>query len=151
MSAVLCGVVVAEVIPDPARAWASPVMVFFAVVLPVLGIALAWDRSRRLGHALAGGFLVERSGSLNCSRQFLDVQRIIGWRITATFFQRRAGLVDLHATMAGGSQVFTIMDVPEAEALAIATASVPRLVSQFLAPAEANVRRQEHAMGEPVR
>ena len=37
-------------------------------------------------------------------RRILEVDHVIGWNFRATWFQRRAGLTTLVATMAGGNQ-----------------------------------------------
>jgi putative membrane protein len=104
-----------------------------AVLAPALALLLARDRSRALGHALAGRHLVARSGSLLRRRQVLDTGHVIGWSFRATWFQRRAGLTSLVATTAGGPQAVTVLDVPEDTAVAVADRAVPGLVDQFLA------------------
>jgi putative membrane protein len=102
-------------------------------VLPLLlGVALAFDRARSLGHALVDGWFVARSGSLTRTREMLATDAIIGWNFHSTWFQRRAGLVTLVATTAGGSQSVTALDVPVSDAVARADAAIPGLVSQFL-------------------
>lgn len=95
------------------------------------GVVLAIDRVRSLGHALAGGQLVSRSGSLMRRRTVLDADAVIGWNLRATWFQRRAGLTTLVATMAGGPQSVSVLDVPQDEAVRVADRAVPGLVSQF--------------------
>ena len=82
------------------------------LALPVAAL-LAWDRIRSLGHALVVGHLVARSGSLVRRRRILEVDHVIGWNLRATWFQRRAGLTTLVATMAGGNQAVHVLDVPE--------------------------------------
>jgi putative membrane protein len=103
-----------------------------AVIVPVVGVALAADRVRSLGHALTGRHFVARSGSLYRRRQALETTAIIGWNFRSTWFQRRAGLTTLSATTAGGSQSVTALDVPEPDAVAVASTAVPGLVDQFL-------------------
>ena len=49
----------------------------------------------------------------------------------STWFQRRAGLVTLVATTAGGSQRVVVVDVPEDVAVALAGHALPGLVDQF--------------------
>ena len=102
----------------------------------LVGIGLGYDRARGLGHALVPGppcgHLVARSGSLTRRRVMLETPAIIGWTMTSTWFQRRAGLATLVATMAGGSQAVTVLDVPEAAGIATARDAVPGLVEQFL-------------------
>ena len=101
------------------------------MIAPPVAGALAVDRARSLGHALQDGYLVARSGSLYRQREALAVDDIIGWTSRASWFQRRAGLTTLVATTAGGRQSVTVLDVPEADALALAGAAVPGLVEQF--------------------
>ena len=120
----LAGLVVALDLP----AW-------LLVVPPVLvlgGLGLGHDRARALGHALVEGWLVARSGSLTRRRELLATDAVIGWNLHSTWFQRRAGLVTLVATTAGGRQSVRLLDVPEPDAVTVADAAVPGLVSQFL-------------------
>jgi putative membrane protein len=100
------------------------------LALPVAAL-LAWDRTRSLGHALVAGHLVARSGSLIRRRRILEVDHVIGWNLRASWFQRRAGLTTLVATMAGGNQAVHVLDIPEDEALRVAYAALPELVGQF--------------------
>lgn len=86
----------------------------FAGIVPAAGY-LAYDRSRRLGHALIDGWLVTRSGSLNEKRSILAVGGIIGWTVRRSYFQRRAGLATLIATTAAGRHKYEILDLPEDE------------------------------------
>lgn len=102
-----------------------------AVAVLAGAVVLAIDRSRGLGHALAGGYLVARSGSLTRHRQMLGTDAIIGWNVRSTWFQRRAGLVTLVATTAGGSQHVEVPDVPVEVAVAVASRGVPGLVDPF--------------------
>jgi len=100
------------------------------LALPVAAL-LAWDRIRSLGHALSAGHLVARSGSLVRRRRILEVDHVIGWNLSATWFQRRAGLTTLVATTAGGNQAVAVLDVPEDEAVRVAHRALPELVEQF--------------------
>ena len=102
-----------------------------AVPALLVGTVLGWDRARSLGHALVGDWLVARSGSLTRKRELLATDAVIGWNLHSTWFQRRAGLVTLVATTAGGSQRVVVVDVPEDVAVALATEAVPGLVDQF--------------------
>jgi len=105
-------------------------------ILAALGVAvaaaLAADRTRALGHALADGHVVVRSGSLNRRRDALETDGVIGWNLRDTWFQRRVGLTTLVATTSGGRQAVTALDVPEPLALALACTSNPQLLVQFL-------------------
>ncbi|QZY29963.1 PH domain-containing protein [Nocardioides coralli] len=108
-----------------------PAVLAAVVVLAALG--LGHDRARSLGHALVDGWLVARSGSLTRRRDLLATEAVIGWNLRSTWFQRRAGLVTLVATTAGGRQWVAIPDVPEPVAVEVAVNAVPGLVDQFLA------------------
>lgn len=110
-----------------------PGLFALALVLVLAGAALGFDRARSLGHALVDGWLVARSGSLTRRRELLATDAVIGWNLRSTWFQRRAGLVTLTATTAGGPQHVTVLDVPEPVAVGLATEAVPDLLGQFSA------------------
>jgi putative membrane protein len=103
-----------------------------ALLLIPAALLLASDRYRNLGHALAGRFLVGRSGS--AVRRTFALQRdgIIGWRLDRTFFQRRAGLMSVTATTAGGASAYTVPDVPESTGIRLADEALPALLTPFL-------------------
>jgi putative membrane protein len=96
-----------------------------------LGALLASDRAASLGHAVTGGWLVSRHGSLVRRRHVLHTDAVIGWNMTTSLFQRRAGLTTLVATTAGGRQQYAIQDVEDAEAIRVARTAVPGLLEQF--------------------
>ncbi|HEU5421527.1 MAG TPA: PH domain-containing protein, partial [Streptosporangiaceae bacterium] len=100
-------------------AGAMPGWVWLAslVLLPVAA-ALAEDRYRSLGHRLAGGWLITRTGTLVRRRSIMSAEGIIGWRVHQSWFQRRQGLVSLAATTAAGRQHYVAPDIPHAQALA---------------------------------
>ena len=122
--------------------------------LPVAAL-LAADRYRSLGHAIAGGFLVTRAGSLYRRRDLLECDGIIGWNVRQTLFQRRAGLSTLTATTAAGRQQYSVTDVPLPLALSLADRALPGLLGEFLAPPPAGAPRSsweatsESATGTP--
>jgi putative membrane protein len=97
-----------------------------------LAVALAADRYRSLGHALAGNYLVTQQGSLDRHRDVLECDGIIGWNVRQTFFQRRAGLSSLTATTAAGRQRYAVTDVPLPIALALGDHASPGLWDDFL-------------------
>ena len=103
-----------------------------ALLTVVVGAWLAQDRYQRLGHALAGDYLVLQRDSLRGRRDALQRTGIIGWNVRQTFFQRRAGLVTLTATTAAGAQAYHAVDIPEALAVALADEAVPGLLSPFV-------------------
>ena len=116
-------------------AWAAGTVPAWAglgsLILLPLGAVLAADRYASLGHRLAGGWLVTRTGSLIRRRSVLSTEGIIGWRIHQSWFQRRQGLASLAATTAAGRQHYTAHDVPVATALDLATTATPDLISPF--------------------
>ena len=101
--------------------------------LLILGamVFIAADRASALGHSLAEGYVVARSGSLSRRREVLSVDDIIGWNLRATWFQRRQGLLTLVATTAGGRGAVGIIDIPTTEAVLLADQALPGLVEQF--------------------
>ena len=101
------------------------------LLLPVAAV-LATDRYRNLGHALTGGYLVGRSGSVARDTFALRREGVIGWRFDRSFFQRRAGLTTLTATTAGGSSAYTVPDIEEGAAVRLADEAVPGLLTPFL-------------------
>jgi putative membrane protein len=127
-STVLILLVLAFVLLAGAPWWAF----WTATALLPIGAVLAADRAASLGHALTDGWLVGRHGSLVRRRYMLRTDAVIGWNLTASLFQRRAGLTTLVATTAGGQQQYAVLDVPDAEAIRLARAAVPGLLEQFL-------------------
>jgi putative membrane protein len=126
---VLVAVAAGAGIPAGAPAWTW----LSSLVLLPAAAGLAADRYRSLGHRLAGGWLITRTGSLVRRRSVLSTDGIIGWRIHQSWFQRRQGLVSLAATTAAGRQHYVAHDIPAQTALALATAATSRLMTPFLA------------------
>ena len=108
-----------------------PAACLAAALLPAAAL-LAADRYRSLGHRLAGGWLVTRTGTLARRRNIISTDAIIGWRVHQTWFQRRQGLITLTATTAAGQQHYSVRDVPVAEGLALAVAATGHLLHPFL-------------------
>jgi len=102
------------------------------IVLLVLAVPVAADRYRNLGHTLVDGFLVTRYGSLGRRRFMLQTTGIIGWNERMSFFQRRSGLVTLIATTAAGRQHYDVIDIAQRDAVALADAATPGLLTPFL-------------------
>ncbi|MEU4235703.1 PH domain-containing protein [Actinoplanes sp. NPDC026619] len=129
VSTIVILIVLAFVLLAGAPWWAF----WTALALLPIGAALAADRAASLGHALTENWLVSRHGSLVRRRYVLHTDSVIGWNMTTSVFQRRAGLTTLVATTAGGRQQYAVPDVPDAEALRVARTAVPGLLEQFLA------------------
>ncbi len=94
-------------------------------------LALAADRAASLGHALVGGYLVTRFGSLVRRRCTLRRDGIIGWNVRRSFYQRRAGLATLTATTAAGRQGYRVVDLPLDEVVALLDAATPGLLADL--------------------
>ncbi|MGN0100408.1 MAG: PH domain-containing protein [Dietzia sp.] len=80
------------------------------------GAVAAWaavDNYRGLGHAVGPTLVVLRKGSFLRRTDVLIRDGILGWNVRRTPFQRRAGLVTLIATSAGGGGAFRLPDVDE--------------------------------------
>jgi putative membrane protein len=102
-------------------------------LLVALGIFLAIDRYRRLGHGYVDDHLVVASGSVVHVRTLLDQDAIIGWNFEQSFFQRRLGITTLLATIAAGDSAATALDIDEQAATALAIQATPGLLEPFLA------------------
>nr|WP_055507896.1 PH domain-containing protein [Nonomuraea pusilla] len=114
--------------------WAAAVAGLLAVPVSVL---LAVDAYRSLGHALAGAYLVIRSGVLRRRTVALQRKGVIGWTVTRSPLQRRSGLATIAATTAAGTLgAYTMRDVGYGEGLAVADEAVPGLLAQFIESAE---------------
>lgn len=119
-------------------AWWSPsgfwttVIVAAAVVAAVALVVIALDAYRGLGHALGATHLVARRGSVRRTTAFLERDGVIGWKISQSIFQRRAGLMTVTATTAAGSGQYSIVDADDHEVLDVAAEAVPGLLAPFL-------------------
>ncbi len=130
-----CGVaclgVAAAAVLRAAGAWPAWGWEACLALVPAAAL-LALDRAHALGHAVAGGALVARRGSLVRRRSVLTCDGIIGWNLRRSFFQRRAGLATLIATTAAGRQRVEVQDVPLGTALSVAEQALPGLLAPFL-------------------
>ncbi|MFD9888671.1 PH domain-containing protein [Amycolatopsis sp. NPDC059027] len=100
-------------------------------LVPVAAV-VGWDRYRTLGHRLTGRYLVTRSGSLARNTAAVRCDGLTGIVLDRSFFQRRAGLVTLVAPIAAGKGGYHVVDVAESDALALADAALPGLLTPFL-------------------
>ncbi|MGH3824172.1 MAG: PH domain-containing protein [Pseudonocardiaceae bacterium] len=126
---------VLPVLVASAALWLAPVPVWVAWaalgLLPVT-VLLAVDAYRNLGHALTGHYLVTRYGAGVRTTVALQRNGVIGWTVSQSFFQRRAGLVTVTATTAASQGGYPVLDVETAEGLAVAQLAVPGLLEPFL-------------------
>ncbi len=118
-----------------AALWLAPVPVWAAWatlgLLPVT-VLLALDAYRNLGHAITSHYLVTRHGAGVRGTVALQRTGVIGWTVSQSFFQRRAGLVTVTATTAAGNGGYSVIDVATADGLAVAEQAVPGLLEPFL-------------------
>ena len=104
-----------------------------AGILAVLGIPLAVDRYRSLGHGYDGERVSVRSGSLARGQATVERSAVIGWTWTQTLFQRRSGLADLQVTVGAGAGGYTAQDASLEESVDFAARITPEMVRPFLA------------------
>jgi len=103
----------------PIWAWA----IWAGVTVPCALLAL--DRVRSLGHRVADGWLVARTGSLERRRDCIACAGIIGWTVRQTLLQRRAGVATLIAATAAGRKHYRVTDVPAELAWSVAAEASP--------------------------
>jgi putative membrane protein len=102
-----------------------------ALVLIPAAVLLAVDRYRGLGHALTVHHLVTRTAGLRRRTVALQRDGVIGWTFRQTVFQRRAGLVTAEAVTAAGRGGYPVLDVAAGDAVALADAATPDLLTPF--------------------
>ncbi|TDV40475.1 PH domain-containing protein [Actinophytocola oryzae] len=103
-----------------------------AVVLTPVAVLLALESYRNLGHGLAEEHLVTRYGVGARRTAALVRTGVIGWTITSSPFQRRAGLITIHATTAANKGAYPVYDVGTDEGLRFAEEAVPGLLGPFI-------------------
>ncbi|MFF3441417.1 PH domain-containing protein [Streptosporangium sp. NPDC002721] len=105
-----------------------------ALLLALLGVPLGLDRYRSLGHTYDGSRLSVRSGSLRRSQAVVEERAVVGWTLSQTWFQRRAGLLTVTAGVGAGTGGYAAVDVGEAEGPAFAAEVTPAWIAPFLVP-----------------
>ncbi|MDF0529614.1 PH domain-containing protein [Tsukamurella sp. 8F] len=119
------GSAVQFVATDSALGWAPLVV---GLALGVACIAPAPVRYRNLGHARRPGALVIGDCAVARTRVVLEDDGIIGWVTTESFFQRRSGVLTLHAATAVGARRYALTDLAPHEAAALAADVLPGTV-----------------------
>jgi putative membrane protein len=109
--------------------WWLPVAV--ALGSAAVGALVAEASYRHLGHVLTDEHLVAGSGALVRARTVLETDGIIGWVVSQSLFQRRAGLAHLTATTAAGAERVVVRDVPLPRALSLAHGATPGVLTDF--------------------
>lgn len=130
----VCPVVVLAAAAGALRLWAgAPDWPWIlALVLLAPAVLLGFDRHRALGHALAGSWLVSRSGSVRRDTSALRCGGIIGWRVHRSFFQRRAGVLTLEPTTAAPHEHPQVVDIGEHDGIRLADEAVPGLLDHLV-------------------
>lgn len=103
-----------------------------AVLLAGLGVPLALDRYRSLGHAYDGVRLSVRSGSLRRAQAVIEREAVVGWTVRQTWFQRRAGVLTVIAGVGAGSGGYAAVDAGERQGVAFAARVSPAWLGPFL-------------------
>ncbi|WP_344972095.1 PH domain-containing protein [Streptosporangium fragile] len=103
-----------------------------ALIMTALGVPLGLDRYRSLGHAYDGIRLSVRSGSLRRSQAVVERRAVVGWTLSQTWFQRRAGVLTVTAGVGAGSGGYSAIDVGEAAGPAFAAEVTPAWITPFL-------------------
>lgn len=89
--------------------WWVPLLAFTTTA--AVSAWTAVDNSHGLGHAVTGGVVALRKGSLLRRTDVLARDGILGWNVRRSPLQRRAGLATLVVTTAGGGGAFRLPDV----------------------------------------
>ena len=113
--------------------WAWWVLPVTWLVAAGLGVLVAREAYRNLGHGLTEAHLVSQHGALLRDREVLERAGIIGWVVSQSILQRRRGLATLVATTAAGAEAVRIHDVPYADALALAGRATPEVFADVRA------------------
>jgi putative membrane protein len=132
---VLLGAAVLALVPVPV-----PVPGWAALGLLPITVLLALDAYHNLGHTLTQRYLITRHGAGLRHTVALQRSGVIGWTVSQSLFQRRAGLITLTATTAAGSGAYHVIDVRTADGLALAEHAVPGLLGPFLHRPELDTR-----------
>ncbi|RIQ19515.1 PH domain-containing protein [Jiangella rhizosphaerae] len=98
-------------------------------------LALAVVAYRSLGHTVADGYLVTRSGAWSRSTAALQSRAVVGVTFRQSLLQRRLRLATVQVTTAAGYGSYEAIDVESAEAVDLADRAVPGLLTAFRATA----------------
>lgn len=120
-AAVACALAVA---PLGERAWLTALLV---TAPPALGLALAGYLA--LGHAVTGPWLVLRAGALSRVTSVLRRDAVSGVCVRQSPLQRRLGLATVRVSTAAGDGAYAARDVAVADAVPLAVAALPTVVS----------------------
>lgn len=101
----------------------GPLPLWVAYAAPILlpaAALLAWDRARRLGHTIAGDYLVSRTGGLGGGTDIVRTDATVAVVVRRSYFQRRQGVASVELATAAGQQGYTVLDVTSDRATELA-------------------------------
>lgn len=93
------------------------------LVLTALGVPLGLGRYASLGHATGPRSFAVRVGWLVRERTVLERRAVVGWQVTQTWVQRRAGLASVVACVGAGRGGYIAMDMAADEVAAFTVAA----------------------------
>ena len=117
-------------------AWAIAV----GLVLTALGIVVALDRFRQLGHAYDGRRLTLREGSLRRRWSELDPAGVVAYDLRSSPGQRRAGVCTVIVHLGQGAGSRRALDAGEGQAATLLSALEPRLLAPLVSGPQDEVR-----------
>lgn len=131
--ATLAGLVAVGGVAVPVATGTAPAWVL-GVALAVWPVALvsAAVAYRSLGHAIAGDYLVVRSGVLTRSTSALRRDAVSTVAVRQSVLQRRLGLATVSAMTAGGWGAYEAPDVAAPGAVALAAGAAPGVVDLII-------------------
>jgi len=98
----------------------------------VLGVPLGLGRYASLGHATGPRSFAVRVGWLVRERAVLERRAVVGWEVTQTWAQRRAGLASVVACVGAGRGGYIAMDMAADEVASFAVAASEPWAQQLL-------------------
>lgn len=102
------------------------------VVLTVLGVPLGLGRYASLGHATGPRSFALRVGWLVRERAVLERRAVVGWEVTQSWFQRRAGLASVVACVGAGRGGYIALDMAADDVAGFAVAASEPWAEQLL-------------------
>jgi putative membrane protein len=89
----------------------------------VLGVPLGLGRYAALGHTAGPRSFSVRSGLLVREQAVLQRRAVVGWQVSQTVFQRRAGLATVVACVGAGTGGYAAVDMAAGDVAAFTAAA----------------------------
>ena len=125
----------------PGWAWPLP-LALVPVTVPLAVVAY-----RSLGHAIAGPYLVVRSGATQRHTVALQRRAVIGWTLRQSVFQRWGGRMTVGIATAAGARHYEAYDAGADQAIAFVRGATPELAAGILRPRTAPARSTSSTPG----